>query len=101
MTATGANTPLTFISEVTFNPLAIIGSTHIEGTFYLFTVPTANTILKIGQIWSLTYSPVSTNDSAFTTKLKLLYNNYLYIILIKIINKLYYNINFKNKLHDV
>lgn len=77
MTATGANTPLTFISEVTFNPLAIIGSTHIEGTFYLFTVPTANTILKIGQIWSLTYSPVSTNDSAFTTKLKLLYNNYL------------------------
>ena len=77
MTATGANTPLTFISEVTFNPLAIIGSTHIEGTFYLFTVPTANTILKIGQIWSLTYSPISTNDSAFTTKLKLLYNNYL------------------------
>ena len=77
MTANPTNTPLVFIDQVIFNPLAIIGSTHIEGTFYLFTAPTANTILKIGQIWSLSYSPLSTSDSAFTTKLKLLYNNYL------------------------
>lgn len=76
MTATGANTPLPFINAVTSYSLAIIGSTHIEGNFYLFTVPTTNPT-AIGQIWSLTYSPVSTNDSSFTTKLKLLYNNYL------------------------
>lgn len=76
MTATGANTPLPFINAVTSYSLVIIGSTHIEGNFYLFTVPTTNPT-AIGQIWSLTYSPVSTNDSAFTTKLKLLYNNYL------------------------
>jgi hypothetical protein len=76
MTANPANTPLPFINAVTSYSLAIIGSTYIEGNFYLFTVPTTNPT-AIGQIWSLTYSPVSTNDSAFTTKLKLLYNNYL------------------------
>lgn len=76
MTAVGANYPLPFINEVTSYSLAIIGSTHIEGNFYLFTAPTTNPT-AIGQIWSLTYSPLSTNDSAFTTKLKLLYNNYL------------------------
>ena len=65
-----------FINAVTSYSLAIIGSTHIENTFYLFTVPTTNST-AIGQIWSLTYSPFSTNDSAFTTKLKLLYNSYL------------------------
>ena len=76
MTANPTNTPLPFINAVTSYSLAIIGSTHIEGNFYLFTVPTTNPT-AIGQIWSLTYSPLSTNDSAFTTKLKLLYNNYL------------------------
>ena len=65
-----------FINAVTSYSLAIIGSTYIENTFYLFTVPTTNST-AIGQIWSLTYSPFSTNDSAFTTKLKLLYNSYL------------------------
>jgi len=76
MTANPTNTPSPFINAVTSYSLAIIGSTYIEGNFYLFTVPTTNPT-AIGQIWSLIYSPVSTNDSAFTTKLKLLYNNYL------------------------
>ena len=76
MTANPTNTPLPFINAVTSYSLAIIGSTHIEGNFYLFTAPTTNPA-AIGQIWSLTYGPLSTNDSAFTTKLKLLYNNYL------------------------
>lgn len=76
MTANPTNTPFPFINAVTSYSLAIIGSTHIEGNFYLFTVPTTNPT-AIGQIWSLTYSPVSTNDSAFTTKLKLIYNSYL------------------------
>jgi len=76
MSITGENFPTPYINAVTSYSLAIIGSTHIEGTFYLFTVPITNPT-AIGQIWSLTYSPVSTNDSSFTTKLKLLYNNYL------------------------
>ena len=76
MTANPTNTPLPFINAVTSYSLAIIGSTHIEGNFYLFTVPTTNPT-AIGQIWSLTYSPLNTIDSAFTTKLKLIYNNYL------------------------
>ena len=76
MTANPTNTPLPFINAVTSYSLAIIGSTYIDNTFYLFTVPTTNPT-AIGQIWSLTYSPLNTNDSVFTTKLKLLYNNYL------------------------
>ena len=76
MTATGNNSPSPFINAVTSYSLAIIGSTYIDNTFYLFTAPTTNPT-AIGQIWSLTYSPLNTNDSVFTTKLKLLYNNYL------------------------
>lgn len=76
MTSNPTNTPLPFINAVTSYSLAIIGSTYIESNFYLFTVPTTNPT-AIGQIWSLTYSPLNTDDSVFTTKLKLLYNNYL------------------------
>ena len=68
--------PYPYINQVLDYSLAIIGSTNINSTFYLFTVPLTNTT-NIGQIWSLTYSPLSTLDSIFTTKLKLLYNGYL------------------------
>ena len=59
--------PYPYINQVLDYSLAIIGSTNINSTFYLFTVPLTNTT-NIGQIWSLTYSPLSTLDSIFTTK---------------------------------